>query len=106
MLSFADYYQDSRVTINAMHPGAVKTDTGQENGAIYKWYKKRILDKTLRPANISAEAIYYLAVSRDIETVNGKFFNLTTLEEPTPPALDMEVARLLWDISVTMGKLD
>ena len=106
MLCFAEFYQDSGVTINAMHPGAVKTETGQENGAIYKWYKKRILDRTLRPATISAEALYYLGVSKEIETVNGKFFNLTTLEEPTPPARDKEVARLLWDISISMGKLD
>lgn len=105
MLIFADFFKDSGVTINAMHPGAVKTETGQENGRLYKWYKKNILDKTLKPASISAEAIYYLGVSNEIETINGKFFNLTTLEDPAPPALDYEIAKLLWEISLTMGKL-
>ncbi|TKG97427.1 SDR family NAD(P)-dependent oxidoreductase [Puteibacter caeruleilacunae] len=106
MLIFADYFKDSGVTINAMHPGAVKTETGQENGRFYKWYKSNILDKTLKPASISADAIYYLGVSKEVENINGKFFNLTTLEEPAPPALDREVAALLWDISIKMGGLD
>lgn len=105
MLIFDDYFKGSGVTINAMHPGAVKTDTGQENGNSYKWFKKNILDKSLRPVEISAEALYYLGVSPDVENVSGKFFNLTTLEEPTPPALDKEVAKKLWDISLKMGKL-
>jgi retinol dehydrogenase 13 len=105
MLSFDDIFQGTGVTINAMHPGAVKTETGQENGWLYKWYKKNILDKTLRPASISAEAIYYLSVSDDLNKVSGKFFNLTTIEEPAPPALDNEIAKLLWDISMKMGKL-
>ncbi len=106
MLVFEGYFRNSGVTINAMHPGAVKSDTGQENGRFYKWYKKNILDKTLKPASISAEAIYYLGVSKETEKISGKFFNLTTLEEPTPPALDIEVAKQLWDVSIKMGKLN
>lgn len=106
MLIFANEFNGSGVTINAMHPGAVKSETGKENGRLYKWYKKNILDKMLKPADISAEAIYYLGVSKNIEDISGKFFNLTTLEEPTPPALDMEVAKPLWNISIKMGKLN
>ncbi|HOM41566.1 MAG TPA: SDR family NAD(P)-dependent oxidoreductase [Bacteroidales bacterium] len=105
MLIFDDYFKGSGVTINAMHPGAVKTDTGQENGILYKWFKRNILDKSLRPVEISAEALYYLGVSPEVENISGKFFNLTTLEEPTPPALDREVAEQLWEISLKMGKL-
>jgi len=105
MLCFDEIFRGSGVTINAIHPGAVKTDNGQENGRLYKWYKKNMLDKILKPPTISAEAIYYLAVSNKIETVSGKFFNLTTIEEPAPPALDFEIAKLLWDISLKMGQL-
>ena len=106
MLCFAEYFQDSGVSINAMHPGAVKTETGQDNGRIYKWYKKNILDRTLKPATISAEAIYYLGASPEVETISGKFFNLTSLEEPAPPACDHEIAKHLWELSISMGKLD
>lgn len=105
MLIFDEFFKDSGVTINAMHPGAVKNDTGQENGVFYKWFKRNILDKSLRSVEISAEALYYLGVSPEVENVSGKFFNLTTLEEPTPPALDREIAEQLWEISLIMGRL-
>lgn len=106
MLCFEEFFSGTGVTINAIHPGAVKTETGQENGRIYKWYKKNILDRTLKPAFLSAEAIYYLGVSQEVEFISGKFFNFTTLEIPSPPALDKEIARLLWDKSIKMCNLD
>jgi NAD(P)-dependent dehydrogenase (short-subunit alcohol dehydrogenase family) len=96
MLVFNAHFQNSGVTINAMHPGAVKTETGQENGPVYRWFKRNFLDKTLKSADISAEALYYLGVSAELEGVSGKFFNLTTEEEPSPPALDVEIAGELW----------
>ncbi len=106
MLQFDDFFSGSGVSINAMHPGAVKTETGQENGRLYQWYKKNILDRNLKSASISAEAVYYLGVSKEVEKISGKFFNLTTHETPSPPALDKEVAKQLWEISVKMGKLE
>ena len=106
MIKFDEYFRGSGVTINAMHPGAVKTATGQDNGPLYKWFKKNVLDKTLNPVSVAAEAIYYLGVSGNLATCSGKFFNLTTLEEPAPPALDVENARVLWEISSKMGNLN
>ncbi len=106
MLCFNEYFEGSGVTINAMHPGAVSTSAGKDNGPLYQWYKKNILNKTLKPVSIAAEAIYYLGVAKEVETISGKFFNLTTLEELAPPALDMENAGILWDTSLKMGKLE
>ena len=102
MIVFNEQFQNTGVSINAMHPGAVKTETGQENGPLYKWFKRNFLDKSLRSPQISAEAIYYLGVSKDVEKVSGKFFNLTTEEVPAPPALDKEVAYELWDKSLEL----
>jgi short-subunit dehydrogenase len=106
MIVFSDYFQGSGVSINAMHPGAVKTETGQDNGAFYRWYKRNFIDRTLRSPEISAEALYYLGVSKEIDMVSGKFYNLTTEEEPAPPALDQELAYELWEISKKMGGLN
>jgi NAD(P)-dependent dehydrogenase (short-subunit alcohol dehydrogenase family) len=106
MIVFNEHFQNTGVLINAMHPGAVKTDTGQENGPVYRWFKRNFIDKTLKSPEISAEALYYLGVSREIETVSGKFFNLTTQEEPAPPALDIEVANKLWEKSIELCGLN
>ncbi|NTW32527.1 MAG: SDR family NAD(P)-dependent oxidoreductase [Bacteroidetes bacterium] len=105
MLVFNDHFKNSGVSIITMHPGAVKTDTGQENGLVYRWLKKNLLDKTLKSPLISAEALYFLGASKDIEAISGKFFNLTTEEDPAPPAIDREVALELWDKSLTITGL-
>ncbi|MBS4013267.1 MAG: SDR family NAD(P)-dependent oxidoreductase [Bacteroidetes bacterium] len=106
MIVFKEKFENSGVTINTMHPGAVKTDTGQENGRVYRWFKKNIFDKTLKSPEISAEALYYLGVSKDLEGISGKFFNLTKEEVPAPPALDKEVAFELWDKTLIMTALN
>lgn len=105
MIVFDELFRDSGVSINAIHPGAVKTETGQDNGPVYRWFKRNFLDNFLRSPEISAEALYYLGVSKDLESVSGKFFNLTTQEEPTPPALDREEAYKLRAKSLEMAGL-
>ena len=105
MLLFDEYFSSSGVTVNAMHPGAVSSETGQENGAFYRWVKRNFYDRILRPTEISSESIYYLAVSKEVEGISGKFFNLTTEEEPAPPALDREAAQAIWAKSVEMARV-
>jgi retinol dehydrogenase-13 len=106
MIVFNEQFKKTGVSINAMHPGAVKTETGQDNGPVYRWFKRNFIDKTLRSPEISAEALYYLGVSKEIEGFSGKFFNLTTEEEPAPPALDKDVASELWEKSLELGGLN
>jgi retinol dehydrogenase 13 len=105
MIVFDERFKNTGVSINAMHPGAVKTETGQENGPVYRWFKRNFLDKSLKSPQISAEALYYLGVSKELEAVSGKFFNLTTQEEPAPPALDKEIAYELWGKSLELSGL-
>ncbi|NSW95821.1 MAG: SDR family NAD(P)-dependent oxidoreductase [Bacteroidales bacterium] len=105
MIVFNDLFKNTGVSINTMHPGAVRTATGTENGPVYRWFKKNIFDKTLKSPEISAEALYYLGASDEMENISGKFFNLTTEEEPAPPALDKDVAYELWDKSLELGGL-
>ena len=106
MLVFEEYFRQTGVTMNAMHPGAVRSETGRENGAVYRWVKKNVYDRMLRPTEIASESIYYLAVSKEMEGISGKFFNLTTEEEPAPPALDRNAAGEIWKRSLEMAGLE
>jgi NAD(P)-dependent dehydrogenase (short-subunit alcohol dehydrogenase family) len=106
MIKFDEYFQDSGVTINAMHPGHVKTNMGENNGRLYRFFKHTFINPTSKSPKISATALYYLGVSSEIEGVSGKFFNLTMEEEPAPPALDKEVAEELWDLTIKMVGLE
>ena len=106
LIKFAEYFEGSGVTINAMHPGNVKTNSGSQNGRIYRWYKRNIINRSAKDPQISATALYYLGVSKELEGITEKFFNLTTEEEPAPPALDREVAEELWHKSIEMAGLE
>jgi retinol dehydrogenase 13 len=103
MIKFDEYFQGTGITVNAMHPGNVRTNSGQNNGAGYKFLKRILVDRTAKSADISAHALYFLGVSPELEGISGKFFNLTTEEEPAPPALDKDAAEKLWMISLGLG---
>lgn len=105
MIKFNEYFQGTGITVNAMHPGNVRTNSGQDNNKFYKLFKRVVIDLGARSADNSAEALYYLGVSPELEGISGKFFNLTTQEEPAPPALDKDAADKLWTISLELGGL-
>lgn len=105
MIKFNEIFEGTNVTINAMHPGNVKTNSGKDNGRIYKLYKKIIVDRNASSIENSSESLYYLGVSRKIKNKSGKFFNLITEEEPAPPALDIQEAEKLWVLSIDKGGL-
>jgi len=69
---------------------------------VYKLFKKNFFDKLSQTPEISAEALYYLGVSNDVEGVTDHFFHLTKIEELAPPAKDIEVAERLWEITLKL----
>lgn len=97
MHRFAEMLKPCGVTVNAMHPGMVRTETGKDNGRLYQWYKKNIIDRNSASPDISAEALYYLGASEEAAGKSDTFFHLTKEEEPAPPALDREAAGELWE---------
>ncbi len=94
---FADRLAGSGVTINAMHPGEVRTAIGSNNGPLYRWYQRRVLGRWLRDVRISGESLHYLAAAPELAGVSGRYFNRTHPERPAPHALDRAVGRRLWE---------
>ena len=102
---FSERFSGTGVTINAMHPGNVKTNMGEHNTGLYKLTKKLFVDRTAKSPEVSAEALYFLGVDNSMANISGKFFNLTTQEVPAPPAQDREAAQALWNLSLELGEL-
>ncbi len=100
---FQDVFSGSGVTINAMHPGNVKTNMGENNGRFYRFIKHRLINPTARDPLLAAQALYYLGVSEELSGVTGKFFSFTTEEIPAPHALDRDRAQKLWELSLEWG---
>jgi NAD(P)-dependent dehydrogenase (short-subunit alcohol dehydrogenase family) len=101
----ADQLKGSGVTINAMHPGAVATNIGMNNGWLYRSYQRYLLFPLLKSPKISGEAIYYLVAAPEMAEVSGRFFNQTIEEKPAAHALDRALGKRVYEISENMTGL-
>lgn len=99
---YHDLLKDTGVTINALHPGDVKTNRGSNNGWLYRIWTHHVTYKKLKNPIISGEAIYYLAASKDMKGVSGNFYNLTHEEKPAKHALDRKLGKKIWSMSMEM----
>ncbi len=95
----AEMLKGTGVTINAMHPGEVRSNIGMNNGFFYRWYKRHIIWWFLKEPDISGDAIYFLAAAPEMANVSGRFFNQTIDEKPAAHALDRAVGKQVWRIS-------
>jgi NAD(P)-dependent dehydrogenase (short-subunit alcohol dehydrogenase family) len=93
------------VTANCLHPGAVSTRLGINDGRL-----GRIVVPLLRPFFLSPEAgartSIYLASSDEVENVSGKYFVKCTPRPSSPDSYDEAVARRLWEKSSQLTQLD
>ncbi len=105
MAEFAERLAGGGAAVNAMHPGDVRSAMGENNGRVYRFFKRRLITPGARDPRISAEALYHLGVAPELAGASGKFFNLTTEETPAPHALDRGLAAELWETSLRLGGL-
>jgi retinol dehydrogenase-13 len=95
----ADRLNGTRVTVNAVHPGGVKTNIGNNNGPLYRWFSRYVIWYTLKDPKMSGDAIYFLAAAPELSNVSGRYFNRTVDEKPAPHALNRELGRAVWELS-------
>lgn len=98
----AEHLREDGVSINVMHPGAVRSNIGMNNGFLYRFYQRWILHWFLKDTAQAGEAIYTLAADPDLTGVTGKFFNQTIEEPPAWYAVKPEMSQAVWDKSEEM----
>ena len=96
------------VTVNALHPGVVRTNIGKNAnwliGAFWTVYTRVTGGLT---AEEGSRTTVYLAASPEVEGVSGKYFDEKQRIVPSDPATyDEEAARRLWEISAQMVGLE
>lgn len=92
------------LTVNALHPGFVATNFGQNNPSLVG-LGVRISQKLFaRTPEQGAETPVYLASSPEVEGVTGKYFAYCRAIPSSPVSYDKDAARRLWEISETMIK--
>jgi NAD(P)-dependent dehydrogenase (short-subunit alcohol dehydrogenase family) len=100
-VEFARRLANTGLTVNACHPGVVKTNLGiQENPKIVRFV--RTFFKS--PAK-GAETPIFLVASPAVSTLTGQYFVNRQVKAVSPEARDPDVARRLYDVSVKLAGL-
>jgi NAD(P)-dependent dehydrogenase (short-subunit alcohol dehydrogenase family) len=89
---------DKRVTANCLHPGVIGSSFGKE-GSLLLRYGMRLVAPVLKSPEQGAATTLYLASSREVEGVSGKYFVDRKVAECDPVARDPETGRRLWAFS-------
>jgi NAD(P)-dependent dehydrogenase (short-subunit alcohol dehydrogenase family) len=105
---WSDQLIGSKVTINAMHPGEVQSNIGQNNGPLYRWFKQWIINRFLKKTDLSGEALYYLSADPRLSSTTGQYFNLTSMTEVAPHAAKTTKSQYVfqWSLKVLKFKQD
>ncbi len=88
----------SGVTVNALHPGLVRTGIARNNGILGRIANLFIGVRGVNAAR-GAETLVYLASSPGVETVTGKFFIDCRAVPSSQLSYDADLAADLWDLS-------
>jgi NAD(P)-dependent dehydrogenase (short-subunit alcohol dehydrogenase family) len=94
--SLARRLEGRGVTVNCLHPGAVATSLGQNNGFAGKALTT-LLKPFFRTPERGAETSIYLCCSEEVAGTSGAYFVDCKARKPKPWALDDEAAARLWD---------
>ena len=89
------------VTVNCVHPGAVATGLGANNGALAKLLMP-VIGLFMRSPEQGAATQIYLAASPEVEGVSGKYFVDCKPAQSNQESYDTAVARRLWEVSAKM----
>ena len=95
---------DTGITVNAVHPGAVRTNFGYDAKPAFKFLIK-LGGPFLKSPEQGADTIVYLASSSEVEGISGKYFTNRKQLKSNPESYDQEVWTRLWEVSEEMTGL-
>jgi NAD(P)-dependent dehydrogenase (short-subunit alcohol dehydrogenase family) len=105
-IELAERLKSTGITVNALHPGRVKTDIGSKNsGFLYKlgWaYFKAFSAISIEDG---AKTSIYLASSDEVKGVSGKYFATCKEKEPSRYSKTEGLKEKLWAISAELTGL-
>ncbi len=96
---------DTRVTVNCLHPGLVRTRLGNKHATfLHSALHSLICLMGVSPAT-AARSLTYLAVSPEVAGVTGKYFAGQRPAASAPATYDASLARRLWNVSAELVHL-
>jgi NAD(P)-dependent dehydrogenase (short-subunit alcohol dehydrogenase family) len=93
------------VTANVLHPGLTSTGFGKNNPGCLMKILGPVVPLIARSSEKGSATSIYLATSREVQNVTGKYFVDCKVTRPAPQAADTAVAKKLWDVSADIVRL-
>jgi retinol dehydrogenase-12 len=94
--SLARKLEGHNITVNCLHPGAVSTSLGTQNGGFFSRNLPRLLKPFFRSPEEGAQTSIYLCGSDEVAQVSGRYFVNSKQKKPKPWACDDAAADQLW----------
>ena len=91
----------TEVTSNASNPGIAKTHLGYDAGLLTS-LSKRMTDLFGKSAEKGAETTIYLAASKEVEGISGRYFEDMKEGESSEMSYNTDTAKRLWDLSLEL----
>ncbi|XP_069771364.1 retinol dehydrogenase 12 [Narcine bancroftii] len=93
----AKHLKDTKVTVNSLHPGCVKSELTRHSWVMaLAWKTLTFLIKTPKQG---AQTSIYCAVAEELEEISGKYFSDCHPAFVAPQGKNDETAKKLWDVS-------
>ncbi len=97
--------EGTRVAVNCLHPGVVRTGFGKDQTGLMS-VLVRIGSPFMMSPEKAAKALIYMATSHELDGVSGKHFSRGKEERSSTESYDTASAERLWKISAELTKLD
>jgi retinol dehydrogenase-12 len=88
----------TRVTVNSVHPGTVRTNFARRNGGVVGLGVKVLAPFMISPEE-GARTVILLASAPEVEHVTGKYFAKESETSSSNESYDLGVAKRLWEVS-------
>lgn len=93
------------VTVNALHPGGVRTSIARNARWFIKYIIVPVIYPFLKTSRAGAQTSIYLAVADEVQNVSGQYFVDCKPSWISPTARNDEITRHLWEISEKLTKI-
>lgn len=96
--SLAKRLEGTGVSVNALHPGVIRSELIRQMPIWYEWIFNCFAKKT----EAGSETPLYVATSEELSGVSGKYFSAKKEIRSSALSYDSEIGERLWDLSETL----
>ncbi len=97
---------DTEITVNSIDPGRVNTHIGNKNSSGILKYLWILSKPSLISTEKGAATSIYLATSKEVDGVSGKYFKKNKVKRSSKRSYDEVIAKRLWHVSIELTGMD